>query len=124
MNLKKVIVSLGIFSSVALNAADSNSIKHYGYSALFGFGAETIVHNQYTHLDDFDKIALGTAIGTIPGLFKELTDDHFSTSDMAFDIAGALSGAVFSNYLNNNTSIFVSHDKKKDATKIHLAYNF
>jgi len=124
MNFKKIIISLGLFSSITLNAADSNSIKHYGFSALFGFASETIVHNEYTHLDDFDKIALGTAIGSVPGLFKELTDDHFSTSDMAFDIAGAFTGAIFSNYLNNNTSIFVTHNKKKEATKIHLSYNF
>ncbi|WP_272953545.1 hypothetical protein [Arcobacter acticola] len=43
---------------------------------------------------------------------------------MAFNVAGALTGALISNYLNNNTSIFVSHNKEEKATKVNLAYNF
>ena len=31
---------------------------------------------------------------------------------------------VISNYLNNNTSIFVSHNQEEKATKVNLAYNF
>ena len=53
-----------------------------------------------------------------------MNDDKFSNEDLAFDIFGALSGAVLSNYLNNNTSIFISHNSEKEATKINLAYNF
>lgn len=43
---------------------------------------------------------------------------------MAFNIAGTLTGALLSNYLNNNTSIFISHNEEEKATKINLAYNF
>lgn len=43
---------------------------------------------------------------------------------MAFNVAGALTGALISNYLNNNTSIFISHNSEKESTKINLAYNF
>lgn len=124
MNFKKTLLGLGLLSCINLYATDSNSIKHYGFSALFGFVGETIVHKEYSTLDDFDKIAFGTLLGTAPGLFKELTDDKFSSSDLAYDVAGALTGAVFSNYINNNTSIFITHNNKEKSTKINLAYKF
>ncbi len=124
MNIKKSILILGLSSFISLNAADTNSGKHFVLSAAFGFTAETIIHKEYYQYDDFDKIALGTLLGTIPGLAKELTDDKFSTSDLAFDIAGSLSGAILSNYVNNNTSIFISHNHEKEQTKLNLAFNF
>lgn len=124
MKLGKTILITGLFGLINLNAADSNSAKHYGLSAVFGFGSETIIHKNFTQLSDLEKISYATLIGSTPGLIKEMNDDEFSNEDMAFDVLGALSGALLSNYLNNNTSIFVSHDKEKEATKINLAYNF
>lgn len=99
-----------------LNAADSNSIKHYGFSAVFGFTSETIIHKNFSQLGDIEKVSYATILGSTPGLIKELTDDKFSNEDMAFNIADAL----ISNYLNNNTSIFVTQSRRK----INLAYNF
>lgn len=124
MNFKKAILTLGLFSTVALNAADNNSLKHYGISVLLGGAAETVIHKQYMQWDDVDKVAAATAIGTIPGLAKELTDDHFSTSDLAFDVAGALTGAILSNYLNNNTTIFVSKEEKEVVTRVQYTQSF
>ena len=124
MKLKKIVLVLSTLGLLSLNAADSNSIKHYGLSAVFGFVSETIIHKNFVQLDDIEKISYATVIGTIPGLVKELNDDKFSNEDLAFDVLGALSGAVFSNYLNNNTTIFVSHNNEKKSTKINLAYNF
>ena len=124
MKLKKALIVLGFAGLINLNAADSNSAKHYGLSAVFGFTSETIIHKNFTQLSDFEKISYATIIGSTPGLIKELNDDKFSNEDLAFDIFGALSGAIFSNYLNNNTSIFISHNKEKESTKVNLAYNF
>lgn len=124
MKLKKVIFFLGLASLTSLNAADSNSIKHYGFSAIFGFASETFIHKNYIHLDDIEKISYSTILGSTPGLLKELTDDKFSNEDMAFNIVGALTGAVLSNYINNNTSLFIAHNSEKKSTKISLAYNF
>ena len=47
MELKKIILSFGIFGLTILNAGDSNSVKHYGFSSVFGFTSETIIHKNY-----------------------------------------------------------------------------
>jgi hypothetical protein len=124
MELKKIILSFGIFGLTILNAGDSNSVKHYGFSAVFGFTSETIIHKNFSQLGDIEKVSYATILGSTPGLIKELTDDKFSNEDMAFNVAGALTGALISNYLNNNTSIFVTHNEEEKSTKINLAYNF
>lgn len=124
MTLKKILLTLGFIGLTSLNAADSNSAKHYGLSAVFGFASETVIHKNFTQLSNFEKISYATIVGSTPGLIKEINDDKFSNEDLAFDIFGALSGAVLSNYLNNNTSIFISHNSEKESTKINLAYNF
>ena len=124
MNLKKIILSFSVFGLTILNAGDSNSVKHYCFSAVFGFASETIIHKNFTQLGDIEKVSYATILGSTPGLIKELTDDKFSNEDMAFNFAGALTGALLSNYLNNNTSIFVTHSQEEKSTKINLAYNF
>ena len=124
MKLKKIVLATCILGIVGANAADSNSAKHYGFSAVFGFTSETLIHKNFTSLNDIERVSYATILGSTPGLIKELTDDKFSNEDMAFNVAGALTGALISNYLNNNTSIFVSHNKEEKATKVNLAYNF
>ena len=124
MKLTKILLSLSTLAILNLNAADSNSIKHFGFSAVFGIASETILHKNYTQLDDIETISYATAIASLPGLAKELTDDKFSNEDMVFNVLGALSGAVFSNYLNNNTSLFVAHNKEEKSSQIKLAYKF
>ena len=124
MKLKKIVLATCILGIVGANAADSNSAKHYGFSADFGFTSETLIHKNFTSLNDIERVSYATILGSTPGLIKELTDDKFSNEDMAFNIAGALTGALLSNYLNNNTSIFISHNEEEKATKINLAYNF
>ena len=124
MKLKKIVLATCILGIVGANAADSNSAKHYGFSAVFGFTSETLIHKNFTSLNDIERVSYATILGSTPGLIKELTDDKFSNEDLAFNIAGALTGALLSNYLNNNTSIFISHNEEEKATKINLAYNF
>lgn len=124
MKLKKIVLATCILGIVGANAADSNSAKHYGFSAVFGFTSETLIHKNFTSLNVIERVSYATILGSTPGLIKELTDDKFSNEDMAFNVAGALTGALLSNYLNNNTSIFISHNEEEKATKINLAYNF
>ncbi len=124
MKLNKIIMGLCVLGLSGLSAADSNSAKHYGLSAVFGFTSETIIHKKLSNLNDIEKVSYATLLGSTPGLIKELTDDKFSNEDMAFNVAGALSGALLSNYLNNNTTWFISHNQEEKATKINLAYNF
>ena len=124
MKLKKIVLATCILGIVGANAADSNSAKHYGFSAVFGFTSETLIHKNFTSLNVIERVSYATILGSTPGLIKELTDDKFSNEDMAFNVAGALTGALLSNYLNNNTSIFITHNEEEKATKINLAYNF
>ena len=124
MKFIKTIVAISLLSTVSLNAADSNSIKHFGFSAIFGLASETVLHKSYPQFDDIEKISYATAIASLPGLAKELSDTKFSNEDMVFNVLGALSGAVFSNYLNNNTSIFVAHNNEEKSSQIKLAYKF
>lgn len=69
---------------------------------MFGFASESVI-NKY---------------------FTEFNDEKFSNEDLAFDALGALTGAIFSNYINNNSSIFISHSEENKSTKIMLAHNF
>jgi len=124
MKFIKTIIVIVLLSAINLNAADSNSIKHFGFSAVFGVMSETILHKNYPQFDDIEKISYATALASLPGLAKELSDTKFSNEDMIFNIFGALSGAVFSNYLNNNTSIFVAHNAEEKSSQIKLAYKF
>lgn len=124
MKLKNSLLLLALTTLVNLHAEDSNSAKHYGISAAFGFASETVIHKYFTELNDFEKISYATVVGTLPGLAKELHDEEFSNEDLAYDALGALTGAIFSNYLNNNSSIFISHSEENKSTKLMLAHNF
>ncbi len=124
MKFKKALLLLGFVGLINVYAEDSNSAKHYGISAAFGFASETIIHKNFTPLNDLEKITYPTITGTLPGLAKEFNDDKFSNEDLAFDALGALTGAVFANYLNNNTSIFISHSEENKSTQVMLAHNF
>ena len=93
MKITKTLLLLGLLGT-NIFAEDSNSAKHFGISALFGFGSELIIHKNFTNLSNFEKISYATIIGSTPGLIKELNDDKFSNEDLAFDIAGALTGAL------------------------------
>jgi len=124
MKLIKILRILALLSTISLSAADSNSIKHFGFSTIFGLASETILHKNYQEFDDIEMISYATAIGSLPGLAKELTDNEFSNEDMVFNVLGALTGAVFSNYLNNNTDIFIVHKSQEKSSQIKLAYKF
>ncbi len=124
MKLRNSLLLVALTAFINLHAEDSNSAKHYGISAAFGFASETVIHKYYSELNDFEKISYATVVGTLPGLAKEFNDDKFSNEDLAFDALGALTGEVLANYLNNNTSIFVSHSEENKSTKVMLAHNF
>ena len=74
MQFKKSILALSLVCAGSLSASDSNSIKHYGFSALFGYMGETILNKNYKTLDDVETISYGTVLGSLPGLVKELND--------------------------------------------------
>lgn len=121
--MKKLSFLLLLISSTSLFSADSNSIKHFGFSGIFGYAGETIIHD-YESLSQTEKVIYGTAIGSIPGLTKELTDKKFDNEDMAFNIAGALAGSLLSNYLNNNVFVTVEHNSQRKSNKLLVSMKF
>ena len=106
--------------------ADDNVGLHFGLSALFGAASESVLHYK-TKLGTVERILYGTALGSIPGLAKELIDsgqddNHFSGTDMAADVAGALVGAVLANIINDKIQVDVDPQEKK--ATVSLMYEF
>jgi uncharacterized protein YfiM (DUF2279 family) len=93
------------------SSAVDDKTAHFGLSALFGAGAETYLHHN-TEFDDVETVALGTLLGSAPGLAKEIIDsqedgNEFSGRDLAADVAGAFSGALLSNLFNNAIRVHI-----------------
>jgi uncharacterized protein YfiM (DUF2279 family) len=108
-----------------VSAAD-NRLLHFGISSVFGAAGESYLHYK-TKLNTSGRIILGTALGSVPGLAKEIIDSTkkgncFSGGDMTADIAGAFVGAVIGNIVNN--IIQVKIEKKKDEKKIAVSLTF
>lgn len=108
--------------------AGDDRIKHFGISSLFGAASESVLHYQ-TNLNTSKRIVLGTTLGSLPGLAKELIDstkagNHFSGTDLALDIAGAFFGAVVANFFNNLIQIKIEKTEENKSISVCLSYKF
>jgi len=126
--LRIIVIIILLFIPVETFAgeADSNSVLHFGFSMVFGVMSETFLHNNFD-MSAPPRIFYATVIGSIPGLAKEISDNsddggHFSGSDMAFDVVGAFTGSLISNYINNKVRVSVKH--QSDGAVIRLSYNY
>jgi len=109
-------------------SAGDDRLKHFGVSSIFGAASESILHYK-TNLNTSERIILGTALGSLPGLAKELVDstkegNQFSGSDLAADIAGAFLGAVIANFFNNLIQIKIDTTEENKVFAISLSYKF
>jgi uncharacterized protein YfiM (DUF2279 family) len=116
MGRKRLIRVVMIFAGFACadSLAFDDKTAHFGLSALFGAGAETVLHYR-TDLESVDRVAVGTLLGSVPGLAKEIADsqqdgNEFSGSDLTADVAGAFFGAFLGNLLNSAIQIQVESD--------------
>lgn len=109
--------------------ADNDKAIHYGVSVVTGYIAETILHKKLD--SDTKRIAYGTALGTVPGLIKEIMDANdksddgsgiFNEKDLLADIAGAFTGALIANKVNKN--LLATIQKKGDAYTVALQYRY
>ena len=105
-----------------------DKLKHFGVSSLFGAASESILHYK-TKLKTPERIILGTTLGSLPGLAKELIDstkagNQFSGSDLAVDIAGAFLGSVVANFFNNLIQIKIDKTEENKSISISLSYKF
>ena len=108
------------FIACSSSYAVDDRTAHFGLSALFGAGAETVLHYN-TDLKDVGRVAAGTVLGTLPGLAKEIadsqkSDNEFSQSDLVADVAGAFTGALLSNLVNNAIQVRVETDGEKQVS--------
>ena len=95
---------------------------------MFGAASETYLHYK-TNLKASERIILGTTLGSLPGLVKELIDstkreNHFSGSDLAFDVAGAFVGAMVGNFVNNIIQVKIKKENDKRAFIISFSFEF
>ena len=124
------IFILLIFLSISNNTVFSadNTLLHIGVSSVFGAAGESFLHYK-TNLKTSGRIILGTALGSIPGLVKELIDstkkgNHFSGTDLAADIAGAFIGALAANIVNNKIQIKIKKTKHDKTVTLSLSFQF
>lgn len=90
--MKKITIAFSLLLSLPAYAdswSTPDKPKHFAASALWGAGARIICQG----CNDWQA----TALGTIPGLVKEIQDSRpggsgFSTKDLIADIAGAYVG--------------------------------
>jgi uncharacterized protein YfiM (DUF2279 family) len=117
------IVTLLVTLPSANALAVDDKTAHFGISALFGAGAETVLHYR-TDLEDVPRVALATVLGSLPGLGKEIADsredgNEFSGRDLGADIAGAFSGALLSSLFNNAIQL---HVEATDGKRVNILF--
>lgn len=117
--MKLSILLLSVIPFLSLTAvADDNFGLHFGLSAAFGYVGEDLIHDKVD--SDAKRVIYGTALGSILGLAKELTDQEFSEADMAANIAGAFVGSYFA--LKVNSKLVANIQKQKDGYMLGFVY--
>lgn len=116
-----ILISALMVPVFCFGADNSDKALHAGISSLFGVAGETYLH-YHTDLEAPSRVLLGTVVGSLPGLAKELADSRFSGSDMAADVAGAFLGALAANFVN--TRLKVSATRRENRTTVWLTYSF
>ncbi|MEE9326678.1 MAG: hypothetical protein V3U71_05230 [Cocleimonas sp.] len=117
--MKKLVLCCALFSFYSSSAyAEDNLGLHFGISTGLGFVAENMLHNKVD--SDSKRIAYATILGSVPGLFKELSDNEFSGEDMAADVLGSFAGAFLANHFNKKTIATIQ--KKHDSYFVGIMY--
>lgn len=96
-------------------AADDKAL-HFGISAVCGAGAETVLHYN-SEMGPVSRVLMATAIGSLPGLAKELKDrgepgNEFGVGDMTADVLGSFTGALTSCFINDAIQVRFKAGKK------------
>jgi len=98
--MKIILISLFLLSSLYADISfRDDKKKHFGISYICGALGEVLVHSS--ELSAVENILYATALGLIPGVVKELSDDEFDKYDFAYDTLGSLSGAISAYYFTN-----------------------
>jgi len=106
--------------------ADDNFDQHFTLSMLMGVFGETVVHKRETFNMPM-KILVGAAIGTVPGIIKEIGDstdgdNYFSETQVLYDAMGSVVGSIIAYKYNSRTKVNVSGSD--GGAKISLLYSY
>jgi hypothetical protein len=126
LRITVIIILLFSPAEAFTDEVDSNSALHFGFSMVFGIMSETFLHYN-VDMSAPPRIFYATVISSIPGLAKEVMDSsedkgNFSSYDMAFNVTGALTGSLISNYMNDK--FLVSMSSKQDGAILKLSFNY
>lgn len=104
--------------------------QHFGISMVFGAGAEFGLR-QFHVADDarWGRIALATALGTVPGLIKELADsrqenNRFDKNDLLADLLGSFTGALLSDLVQGPVETGPQYSVVIGVDQVGLAVNY
>ena len=131
MNKISLVLAVVLFFTPPLYPkleAQKDKGQHFGFSLLFGAIGESFFHYS-TDWKDISLIGWGAAVGTLPGLAKEILDsmeenNHFSGLDLAADFAGAFCGALLGNLFNNMIEIDIRTESDKHLFAVSLRITF
>jgi hypothetical protein len=102
--MKRLILLAAMLCVASTSYAEFNerSLYHIGASAAIAGSVDTIAYHGIIGFDAFDRVAISTAVGLIPGAFKEyVMDGEADSDDMLCNFVGAVTGAIFSEWANS-----------------------
>jgi hypothetical protein len=122
-----LLIILSLLIMIPLTSfADDNFDQHFTLSVLFGAIGETTVHNRET-FNVTKKILVGTVIGSVPGLIKEIGDstnnnNYFSETQILYDVMGSAVGSIIAYKYHSRTKVNVSG--VNGGAKITFVYSY
>ena len=122
-SLLLTLLSFLIVISPTAIAVDNTSVQHFGVSATFGYMAENFLV-QNTAMDINERVLVATAMASLPGLVKELSDPVFDQEDMAFNVMGAFVGAMLGQYFNKYVVLGFERDESRNSNAIGFRLKF
>ena len=124
--LKRLVIIAGfilLMASGTVSATDNTAIQHFGVSATLGYIGESFLQ-QNTQLEIPARVYYAAALGSLPGLAKELSDPVFDSEDMAYNVAGALFGAWLGHHFNKYVFLGFERDDEANASAIGFKLKF
>ena len=118
MRYLSMVACCFLFMLNCCGAAD-DKVLHFVISGACGAGCETVLHYE-TKMETVSRVLLATAVGSLPGLAKEIKDsgepgNEFGVGDMTADVLGALTGAFLSSRINDALEIRLQAGRKGGA---------
>ncbi len=122
----KLLVLIPLLSTIifadSLRFAEDKQ-KHLGVSFLLGNATALYMHYNYPKNSYTKNLLIGTALATLPGLLKEVSDsrknnNYFSSADLSYDILGSFLGNIVGAYISKN--IFINVKEQKIAYNINF----